>query len=146
MVYDPPAHVVSSVAHLNTSAAEIYHLMDGSSKTVPETHFWAFADVRDAALAHRLAYESPAAAAQRYLITSGNYSFQQVCDVLRARVPEVREPTPEGEPGSGLGREVYGVSNEKAGRDLGMRFRGLEECIVDTARSLLELERAMGKA
>ncbi|SLM35166.1 flavonol reductase cinnamoyl-reductase [Lasallia pustulata] len=146
MIYGPAAHSVADMSHLNTSAADIYRLMDGSSKSVPETQFYAFADVRDVAAAHRLAYETPKAAGQRYFITSGNYSYQQVCDVLRARVPEVKDRTPEGKPGAGLGAEVYRVSNEKARRELGMSFRGLEECIVDTARSLLELERATGKA
>ena len=66
--------------------------------------------------------------------------------MLRAKVPEVKDRTPEGRPGEGLGEQVCGVSSEKARRELGMRFRGLEECVVDTARSLLELERATGKA
>lgn len=146
LVYGPVAHGVADMSHLNTSAADIYRLMNGTSKEVPETSFWAFADVRDVAKAHRLAYESAAAAGQRYFITSGNFGYQQVCDVLRAKVPEVKDRTPEGKPGSGLGAEVYGVSNEKARRELGMSFRGLEECIVDMARSLLELEKQTEKA
>ena len=47
MVYGPIAHAVDNLDKLNTSAAEIWHLIDGSSKTVPPTGFYAFADVRD---------------------------------------------------------------------------------------------------
>ena len=47
MVYGPIAHAVDNLDKLNTSAAEIWHLIDGSSKSVPPTGFYAFADVRD---------------------------------------------------------------------------------------------------
>ncbi len=120
--------------------------MNGSEKDVPATAFYAYSDVRDVARAHRLVYETPSAAGQRYFITSGNYTYQMICDILREKVPEVRERTPMGKPGSGLGGEVYKVSNEKAKRELGMTFRGLEEVVVDTARRLLELEKEVGKA
>lgn len=146
MIYGPNAHSVSDLTHLNISSADIYRLMDGSEKEVPPTTFLAFADVRDVATAHRLAYESSKAANQRYIITNGNYSYQQICDIIRAKVPEAKEKTPEGKPGSGLGAEVYKVSNEKAKRELGMTFRSLEDTILDTAKSLLELEKAIGKA
>lgn len=129
---------------LNTSSADIYRLMNGSEKEVPPTQFFAFADVRDVARAHRLAYESPRAAGQRYFVTSGNFGYQMICDVLRERFPELRGRTPVGKPGSGVGAEVYKVDNGKARRELGMSFLGLEECVVDTARRLLELERELG--
>lgn len=144
MVYGPPIHVVSSLEKLNTSSADIYRLMNGSEKEVPPTQFYAWADVRDVARAHRLAYESPKAAGQRYFITSGSYSYQMICDIIREKVPEARDRTPVGKPGSGVGAEVYGVDNGNAKRELGMSFWGLEESIVDTARRLLELEKELG--
>jgi hypothetical protein len=47
MVYGPIAHHVESIAELNTSSKDIYRLFNGSEKAVPETDFWAYADVRD---------------------------------------------------------------------------------------------------
>lgn len=47
MVYGPVAHAVNGVNALNTSAGDIYRLINGSEKAVPDTSFWAFADVRD---------------------------------------------------------------------------------------------------
>ena len=146
MVYGPPIHVVSKLENLNTSSADIYRLINGSEKEVPPTQFYAFVDVRDVARAHRLAYEKSAAAGQRFFITSGRYSYQDICDILREKVPEVRERTPVGKPGSGTSGEVYKVSNEKAKEMLGMTFMSLEDSVVDTARRLLELEREVGKA
>lgn len=47
MVYGPIAHSVSNMNALNTSAGDFYRLINGSEKHVPDTSFWAFADVRD---------------------------------------------------------------------------------------------------
>lgn len=146
MVYGPSAHSVSDLSRLNTSSADIYRLINGSEKEVPPTSFYAFADVRDVAKAHRLAYEIPDNAGQRYSITSGNYSYQMVCDIIRENFPEIKDRVPEGKPGSGLGQVVYKVDNSKAKKELGMTFRSLEETIIDTVKSLLELEKTTGKA
>ncbi|KAL3952727.1 hypothetical protein ACCO45_012670 [Purpureocillium lilacinum] len=81
---------------LNTSSGDIYRLINGSEKEVPDTSFWAFADVRDLAEAHVLALEKPAAAGKRYLIANSAYSYQQVCDIIRENFPQLRELTPEG--------------------------------------------------
>lgn len=47
MVYGPVAHHVANMKGLNTSSADIYRLIDGSTDEVPDTSIWAFADVRD---------------------------------------------------------------------------------------------------
>jgi len=47
LVYGPVIHHVRDVSSLNTSSRDIYRLIDGSEKEVPDTSFWAFADVRD---------------------------------------------------------------------------------------------------
>lgn len=47
MVYGPISHHVSDMSKLNTSSADIYRLINGSETTVPDTSFWAFADVHD---------------------------------------------------------------------------------------------------
>lgn len=146
MVYGPPIHAVSSLDHLNTSAADIYRLINGSEKEVPPTAFWAFVDVRDVARAHRLAYETPAAAGQRFFVASGNYSYQMVCDIIRKNFPALKNRTPEGKPGSGLGAEAYKIDNGKAKRELGLSFRSLEETITDTVRRLLALEEETAKS
>ncbi|KAI9673130.1 MAG: methylglyoxal reductase (NADPH-dependent) gre2 [Caeruleum heppii] len=144
MVYGPSDHAVENLDHLNTSSADIYRLINGSTKEVPETQVMAFVDVRDVAEAHLRAYECPDAAGQRYFIVSDNYSYQQVVDIIRKKVPELKHRTPEGQGGAPL-PETYKVSNEKVKKDLGMTFRSLEETITDTARNLMELEKKTGK-
>ena len=146
MVFGPNVHSVSNLAHLNTSSADVWRLMNDTMKEVPTTTLFGFVDVRDSATVHRLAYESPTAAGERYFITGGPYSYQDICDIVRANFPEARKRTPEGKPGNGVGRPVYQVDNSKVKTKLGMTFRSLEECIIDTASNLLELERTTEKA
>ncbi|KAK1237293.1 LOW QUALITY PROTEIN: hypothetical protein MKX08_002918 [Trichoderma sp. CBMAI-0020] len=109
MVYGPIAHVVSGVNALNTSAGDIYRLMNCSEKAVPNTSFWAFADVRDDLRHHPR-------------------------KVLRA------VKTPKGDTGAAL-PPIYKVDTTKAVAELGIRFRPLQETIVDMVNSLLALQR-----
>ncbi|EHK49473.1 uncharacterized protein TrAtP1_010700 [Trichoderma atroviride] len=140
MVYGPIAHAVSGVDALNTSAGDIYRLINGSEKAVPDTSFWAFADVRDVAEAHVLAFEKPQAAGQRYLIANSAYSYQQICDIIREKFPELQDKTPKGDTGAAL-PPIYKVDTTKAVTELGIKFRPLQETIVDMVNSLLALQK-----
>lgn len=144
MIYGPNAHLVEDFAKLNTSSAEIYSFINGSKTEVGDAAFPAFADVRDVAEAHVLAYEKEEAAGQRYLISTGNYSNQQFCDVIRKHFPELKDRVPEGTPGAPLG-EMYRTDNSKAKRELGLKFHTLEETVVDSVKNLLELEKSIAK-
>lgn len=145
MVYGPALHTITSLDKLNTSSADIYRLINGSEKTVPETTFWAFVDVRDVAEAHVLAYENAEAANQRYFTVSGGYTFQMICDIIRKHFPEKRDLVPEGTPGEEY-PDVYKVDNGKARRQLGLSFRDLETTIVDMVKEFVEIEKRSGKA
>jgi len=145
MVYGPNAHYVSSLDKLNTSSAEIWGLMNGSKTEVPNTEFFAFVDARDVGEAHRRAYESASGAQQRYFCTGGTFTYQQICDILRAEFPQLQDRVPKGNPGEPM-PAVYKVDNSKARKELGINFRSLKECIVDTGKNLLELEKKLGQA
>lgn len=142
MIYGPNAHYVDDLAKLNTSSAEIWGFISGDKKEVGDAAFPAFCDVRDVADAHLEAYEREQAAGQRYFITSGNYSNQQVCDVIRKNFPELKDRVPEGTPGAPL-PDMYKTDNSKASRELGIKFHSLEDTIVDTVKNLLELEKSI---
>ncbi|KAF2095733.1 NAD(P)-binding protein [Rhizodiscina lignyota] len=142
MVYGPVEHDVSSMSHLNTSAADVYRLMNGSEKSVPETGFYAYADVRDLAKAHLLAYTTEAAANQRYLITNASYTYQMLCDIIRKNFPELKDKTPEGDAGAPF-PNVYHLDNSKSIEELGMTYRTMEESVVDMVKSLLALEKSL---
>ncbi|KAL2002163.1 hypothetical protein VTN02DRAFT_518 [Thermoascus thermophilus] len=150
MVYGPNENATADLAKLNTSSADIYQLMAPTNKPtdpLPSNGFWSFVDVRDVALAHLKAYEVPEAGGERFFLCRGNFSYQMMADILREKIPELRDRVPIGKPGSGFGGvELYKPDASKAQRILGITFRDLEEPVVDSARSLLELEKKVAAA
>lgn len=144
MIYGPLGHAVNDMSKLNTSAADFYRLMNGTSQEVPSTGTFAFVDVRDVAEAHLRAYESDAAAGQRYLTAGGNYTYQEMTDILRAKFPNLVDRIPKAKEGS-IDPDAYKVSSKKAETELGIHFRGLSQVTIDTAESLLQLERKIGE-
>ncbi|KAL7895442.1 hypothetical protein HDV63DRAFT_104136 [Trichoderma sp. SZMC 28014] len=140
-IYGPLLHHVESPKALNTSSNDIYRLFNGSEKEVPPTAFFFYVDVRDLAEAHVLAFEKPAAANQRYLIAASAYTYQQIVDIIRAKFPELGETTPKGETGAPM-PPAYIVDTTKANTDLGVKYRSLEDTVVDTVNSLRKLEKA----
>lgn len=141
LTYGPVIHTVESPSALNTSMVDFHRLMSGASDSVPQQTpiSCVFADVRDVAKLHLLAFESPKAAGQRYLAVNGVYSYQQVVDIMRSEVMSARKKAPVGLPGA-MGPEGYRVSNAKSKRELGMVFRPLADTVIDTSHSLLRLE------
>lgn len=94
------------------------------------------------AKAHLLAYESPAAANQRFLVSASNYSFQQFVDVIRTNFPELRDKTPAGEPNKPL-PDSYTTDTSKVQKVLGLKFHTMEETVIDAVKSLQELEKRL---
>lgn len=135
MIYGPLEHD-TDIKHLNTSVADIYRFMDGSTKEPGATAFPAFADVRDVAEAHFRAYER--AESGRYFITTGTFEYRDVCKILRDVLPDRKDkiPDPELTPAG----EHFQVDNSKTAQALGMTFTSLEDSIRDTALSLVALE------
>ncbi|KAJ4419825.1 hypothetical protein N0V82_004760 [Gnomoniopsis sp. IMI 355080] len=136
MIYGPVEQDVD-IKKLNTSIADIYRFMDGSSKEPGSTSFPTFADVRDVAEAHFKAYEREQPG--RFFITSGSFEYRDVCKILREVLPERKDkiPDPEATPSA----EFYKVDNSLTAKELGMTFKSLHESIKDTALSLVALEQ-----
>ncbi|KAI2993551.1 unnamed protein product [Aspergillus niger] len=112
-----------------------------ASDLMPVNSSWSWVDARDVALAHLRAFEVPEAGGNRFLVGKGNFSFQQMADILRENLAEVSGRVPGGDPGSGFGTtELYMLDSSKAQNLLGILFRKLNETIVDSVRSLLQLE------
>lgn len=136
MVYGPVEHDVD-IKKLNTSIADIYRFMDGSTKEPGPTAFPTFADVRDVAEAHFRAYEREKEG--RFFITSGTFEYIDVCRILREVLPERKDKIPD--PELTARAEFFKVDNSWTGKELGLKFRSLYESIRDTALSLVALEQ-----
>ncbi|KAH8816955.1 hypothetical protein F5884DRAFT_240895 [Xylogone sp. PMI_703] len=144
MVYGPLRHTVPTVHDLNESNARIYNLFlnTTSDAPCPPNGMHVYVDVRDLATAHLLAMTVPTAANNRYIICAGEVRSQEIADLIREDVPELRTRTPVGTPGGNLLPETaFGCSSAKAERELGLRFRSKRETFVELARQLVGIER-----
>jgi len=142
MVYGPPEQEVTNMKYLNTSAEDIYKPFSGAGAS--SNAVWLWVDVRDAALAHVLAIERPAAANQRYLLSAGRYSARQFLEVIWKYYPERAAAKDVPKPGELYPAEgTYTSNNSKSVKDLGMTYRSLEESVLDTLRRFEELEKEL---
>ncbi len=93
-------------------------------------------DVRDLALAHVLAIENPKAANQRFLMAARLATEKELRDIMEKNFPEIR---------GNLRDEVtetlppWDIDNSKSINVLGVKYRPLEDTIVDAVKSLKAL-------
>ncbi len=136
-----------------TSVELIQVLLGREVPAVPRLGF-AVTDVRDVAVAHRLAMETAGAAGNRYIVAGEHLWLREMAAILAAeyrprgyRVPTGPLPTPllwlaaRFDPRLRLTLSMAGipqlVSAEKARTELGWRARPARETILDTAGSLI---------
>ncbi len=147
----------SLVPSLNTSHIFLTGLTNGRIPGVLAVE-WPIVDVRDVAMAHVLAMESPTAQG-RYIVAAGTRSLREVIDLLRAhgwgdryRLPSLGLDRGLGVPLSRFfanfqpsgsrsylkatlgGRQRF--DNSKAKRDLGLQYRDLDRTLLDTMEDL----------
>ncbi|KAI9698627.1 MAG: methylglyoxal reductase (NADPH-dependent) gre2 [Bogoriella megaspora] len=143
MVFGPVVHYLNSLSALNTSNQIINNMVQGKCRDeIPATTAYLWIDVRDLAVAHVKAIEAPDAANKRFFVTAGHYTNKEVADILRKNFPEYAsqlptESTPGGHYPEGGTSAVHGYDNSRAKEVLGLKFRPLEESIIDTAKSLI---------
>ena len=148
LVLGPIIHALQTLSALNTSNQRVRDLISGACLTsgLPSNggiYFWV--DVRDVALVHVLAAESPSAGGQRFFTTAGYFCNKDIADIVAENFPELREKLPKGERlMSGdyeLGvKERPGFDNARVKRLLGVEFMGLKESVIDTVKSLREVD------
>lgn len=137
-----------------TSVELIQVLLGREVQAVPKLGF-AVTDVRDVAVAHRLAMETPGAAGERYIVAGQHLWFREIAAILASeygpkgyRIPTGHLPTPllrlaaRLDPRLKLTLAMVGipqlVSAGKAAAELGWHPRPARETILETAGSLLE--------
>ncbi|KAK0650026.1 hypothetical protein B0T16DRAFT_325498 [Cercophora newfieldiana] len=140
LIFGPPLQPVKSVKNLNFSVGLVYNLFNGSSPTVPSTVFPSSVDARDLADAHVKALTTPAAANRRLLINCKPMTFTMLAHTL-AKLPELagRVSADSGEDANVVFGHFEADSDNAV---IGLNFRTLDETMADTARKILELERA----
>lgn len=142
-IYGPSFKSPENLSHLKISSADVWQLINGSLSCPPRTAFWAWVDVRDVSLAHLRALESSEAQGSRFFVTGGRYSYTQICDILRqstALPAHVLSRIPKGFPSDVPDSNVYNIDNSRSMNVLKMRYRTLENSILDAALQLLDVE------
>jgi dihydroflavonol-4-reductase len=139
---------------VTTSVQFVDQLLNRKVPGSPNVGF-APVDVRDVAVAHRLALETPAAAGNRYIVAGEHVWLREVAAMLAEefnpkgyRVPTGGVPTwmlRLVAPFDKRVRLLLGfvgrrelVSADKAQRELGWTMRPFRDTVLDTARSLIE--------
>lgn len=83
----------------------------------------------------------PEASNKRFIVSKGQITSQNISDILRKYIPELKERTPIGTPGAeGLPLNAYNADGSLAEKVLGIKFRHATETFVDLGRQLLAIE------
>ncbi|KAB5527978.1 hypothetical protein GE09DRAFT_410038 [Coniochaeta sp. 2T2.1] len=153
--FGPVQRHLTTLEEINASNHRIRDMLlgrmrDGLQPTAP---VFTFVDVRDVALAHVRALTVPieetggGGGGGRFYVVSGYFTNKRVADVIRREFPEVvaagrlpggKEGVVEEEEEDDLPEDVYRFDNGKSRRVLGSEYRGLEESVRDTVRSILD--------
>jgi nucleoside-diphosphate-sugar epimerase len=131
----------------STSHEPVRRLLAREMPGVPQLG-WSTVDVRDLAVAQRLAMELPEAAGQRYICAGENLWMRDMARILSSQYRVPTRPVPywalwvlgrfDGEIRSLLSSigKAEKVSADKAQRELGWEMRPAAESVLDTAASL----------
>ncbi|POS78915.1 ketoreductase [Diaporthe helianthi] len=153
--FGPIQRQLPTLDAINTSNLRIRDLVQGKMRAglEPTAPVFTWVDVRDVALAHVRAMTRPAAGGQRFYVVGGHFSNKRLADVMRVGFPdELGAAGPHGaaklppaeEVVDDLPGDVYGFDNGRSRGVLGIEYRGLEESVVDTVRSILEWQERHG--
>lgn len=142
VVFGPVVPHFVSRDSVNTSNERIVNLLAGKWKAdgaVPDTGpAFIWIDVRDVAAAHIKAMEVAEAGGKRLFTTAGAFSNRQIYDIVKKRFgDEYADKLP---PADVKGGETapedkrYKFDNAETNRILGIKWRTLEESIVDAVK------------
>jgi nucleoside-diphosphate-sugar epimerase len=141
-------------AHVRSSPNTLLDLLARRMPACPRLYF-GVVDVRDVARAHRLALELPGASG-RYILHNRGLWIREMAQLIAPRFPGYAVPTwplPDIAVYAAalfdkrlsiaflrqqLGRSVV-LDNSRSRRELGLEYRPMEETLVDTCQSFIDL-------
>lgn len=141
MVFGPIVHPLDSLENMNTSNQRILAAAQGKFKDeIPPTGVYLWVDVREVAEAHVAAFEKPDAANKRFFTTAGYFSNKEICQIVKKNFPEFKDLPSDSTPGGDYpegtsAKGIYKYNNKQSLEVLGLKYRTLEESIVDSVKS-----------
>lgn len=139
--FGPVQRQLPTLDAINTSNQRIRDLALGRMRAglEPTAPVFTWVDVRDVALAHVRAVTRPEAGGKRFYVVAGYFSNKRLADAIADKHPElVGQLPPPGGAVDDFPADVYGFDNSRSRGVLGIEYRGLEESVGDTVRSILE--------
>lgn len=131
---------------MNTSNQRIAWAAQGKfTEEIPHTGVFLWVDVRNVAEAHVAAFEKEEAGNKRFFTTAGYFSNREIIDIMKKNFPQYdklpSDSTPGGDyPEGGKGSaNMYSYNNKRSIEVLGIKYKPLEETVVDTVKSLQPL-------
>lgn len=134
----PPPTTVQEV-QANTTAKDIVFYYSGENQdTSSDRPLSSFVDVTDVALAHVRAIENGEKSdGQRYVLSSGGFTFQEAVDILRENFPERQNIIAKGQPGKKS--NAHKIDNSKSVRELGIQYKDFKTSVLTTVDSVKHL-------
>lgn len=146
--FGPLQRALPSLDAMNTSNHRIRDMVLGRmrERIEPTAPVFTWVDVRDVARAHVRAMTLPAAGANRFYLVGGHFSNKRIADIIRAHFPQLAGLLPPADTPDDFPDDVYQFNNSKSREVLGLEYTKLEQSVVDTVHSILELMGAEGHA
>jgi nucleoside-diphosphate-sugar epimerase len=136
LVFGPIVNYLNSLDAVNTSNQRFRDMIQGKMKEgLAPTGTFIWTDVRDLAEAHVKAIEVPEAAGKRFFITAGHFSNKDLADTIIEAFPDLAKELPA-KPESDLPADVFNYNNSRSKDILGLTYRPLKQCTIDTVKSL----------
>ncbi|KAF2687460.1 NAD(P)-binding protein [Lentithecium fluviatile CBS 122367] len=141
LVFGPIIHAIDNLDSLNTSNQRIAAAAQGKWKDeIAATGVYLWVDVRNVAEAHVAAFEKPEAANKRFFTVAGYFTNRDIVDIIGKNFPQYKElpsaSTPGGDyPKGGIEKGLYKYNNKRTIDVLGLKYKSLEESIVDAVKS-----------
>lgn len=136
LVFGPVVHYLNSLEGINTSNERFRNMIQGKMKEkLSPTGTWIWVDVRDVALAHVKAMEIPEAGGKRFFTTAGYMANSDLATIIKENFPEYAAQLPA-EIKSDIPADVFQIDNSRSKEVLGLNYRPLKQCVIDTVKSL----------
>ena len=137
LVLGPIVNYLNSLDAVNTSNQRIRDMILGKfkDKDLPPTGLYIWVDVRDVALAHVKIAETKEAYGKRFFCVAGHMSKSEIAEIVKLNFPEYMDKLPS-ELKNDRPKDVYGFDNSRSIEVLGLQYRPLDKCIIDTVKSL----------
>ncbi|EGW34178.1 uncharacterized protein SPAPADRAFT_148690 [Spathaspora passalidarum NRRL Y-27907] len=136
--FGPQAYEVKDKSKLNFSAEVVNTVLKFKKEdSIPEFGN-IFADVRDVAHAHIVAFESKESKGKRLLVASDNFTFDSIAHIINKHFPNVQIPQGDLSKNEAIYEQmVQKYDNSRTNEILGFDLISLEQSIIDTVGQLL---------